>query len=388
MIPDNSGMGISAAELNRATLARQLLLEREKVGVTDAVRRVVALQAQQPASPYLALWNRLTGFDPAELDAAFADHLVVKSTLMRITLHAVHAEDYPAFRAAMEPTIRASRLGDPRFTRSGLTAGDADALLPELLTYASQPRTSAELAAWLEERAGGPIDPAAWRMLRQYAPLLHEPIGGPWSFGTRQSFIAARERPVLTDPDIAADKLRALLLRYLTAFGPASVADMARFALVSRARAKAAAALSSELDRLEGPRGEVMYDVPGAPRPDGATPAPPRLMAMWDSVLLAYADGGRVVPPAYRSYVTRINGDVLPTVLADGYVAGVWRLADGGIEVSAFHPLPAGTWDGLAAEAAELVTFLASRDSRAYSLYDHWWDKGLPAAEVRLLPGR
>src|SRR3954462_6885012 len=109
---------MTALGLNRATLARQLLLERVPVPVAEAVRRAVALQAQQPASPYLALWNRVAGFDPAQLDAAFADGTVVKGSLMRITLHAVHADDHAAFHVAMQPALRGSCLGDPRFTRS------------------------------------------------------------------------------------------------------------------------------------------------------------------------------------------------------------------------------------------------------------------------------
>jgi len=380
-------MTITARALNRATLGRQLLLGRESLGVVDGARRVVALQAQQAASPYLALWNRLTGFDPAELDAAFADHQVVKTTLMRITMHAVHAEDYRAFREAMEPTLRGSRLGDPRFTASGLSADDADALVPDLLKYADQPRTAAECEAWLEERLGAPMEPAAWRMLRQYAPLLHAPTGGPWSFGTRPSYIAASTRPELADPDVSAQALPTLIRRYLEGFGPASVADIAQFAMVQRARAKAAVqALAGDLERLEGPEGAVTYDLPGALRPAEDTPAPPRLMAMWDSILLAYVDRSRVIAPGYRKHVTRMNGDVLPTLLVDGYVAGVWRPVEGGIEATAFHPLPDEVWEGLAAEARSLLSLLADRDPKVYSRYNHWWIK-LPGAEVRVLPG-
>jgi hypothetical protein len=103
-------MNISARELNRATLGRQFLLPREALGVSDAVRRAVALQAQQPASPYLALWNRLTAFDPADLDAALAGHTLVKATLMRITLHVVHADDHPAMHTALQPTLRGTGL--------------------------------------------------------------------------------------------------------------------------------------------------------------------------------------------------------------------------------------------------------------------------------------
>ncbi|WP_434098944.1 DNA glycosylase AlkZ-like family protein [Streptomyces xantholiticus] len=126
---------------------------------------------------------------------------------------------------------------------------------------------------------------------------------------------------------------------------------------------------------------------PGAPRPPKDTPAPPRLLPMWDSILLAYADRSRVIPPAYRKHVTRVNGDVLPTLLVDGRVAGVWRAVDGAIEATAFHPLPREAWKDLAAEAESLVAFLAPRAPRAYGRYDHWWTKPLPAAETRLLPG-
>lgn len=378
-------MRITARELNRATLGRQLLLQREPLGIVDAVRRVVALQAQQPASPYLALWNRLTDFDPADLDTAFADSTVVKSTVVRMTLHAVHVDDYRAFREAMEPSLRAAKLND-RFTASGLTVEDAYALVPELLAFADQPRTAAECEAWLEERLGAPPKPGAWWGLRQYAPLLHAPTKGPWSFGSRPSYVAPRTRPVLADPDVSADSLQVLVRRYLEAFGPASVADVAQFAMVQRARAKAAlSALSGELERLEGPDGVELYDVPGAPRPAEDTPAPPRLMAMWDSTLLAYADRSRVIPPDYRALVTRSNGDVLPTLLVDGYVAGVWRPVEGGIEATAFHPLPDEAREGVAAEARALVALLADREPQVYRRYEHWWTT-LPSAEVRVLP--
>ncbi|MGW4892630.1 winged helix DNA-binding domain-containing protein [Kitasatospora sp. NPDC004240] len=378
-------MTITAKELNRATLARQLLLGRERLDVGRALRRVVAVQAQQPASPYLALWNRIEGFDPADLDAALADRSAVRSTLMRITLHLVHADDYRAFREAVEPTLRGSRIGDPRFTASGLTPDDARALLPELLAYADRPRAAAELGDWLERRLGAPVPVAAQRLLRQYAPLWHAPTGGPWSYGTRTSYVVADPEPELT-AEAAAGALPTLIRRYLEGFGPASVADMAQFALVQRARVRTAVeSLADGLERLEGPDGTVLYDLPGAPRPDGDTPAPPRLMAMWDSVLLAHADRGRLTPPAYRKSVTRVNGDVLPTLLVDGLVAGVWRVVDGGIEATAFHPLPEAAWEGLAAEAGSLAALLADRDPAAYRRYDHWWAKGVPAAETRLL---
>ncbi|MFE3253128.1 winged helix DNA-binding domain-containing protein [Streptomyces sp. NPDC059209] len=381
-------MRITAQELNRSTLARQLLLRREPLGVADAVRRVVALQAQQAASPYVALWNRTADFDPAALDAAFTGYEVVKATLMRITLHAVHADDHRTFREAVEPTLRGGRL-DSRFTATGLTLDDADVLVPALLGHADRPRTAAELEAWLGERLGAPPGPGAWRGLRGYAPLLHVPTGTPWSFGSRPSYVAAGAWSGLRDKETSAAALARLIVRYLEGFGPASVADMAQFALVQRARVREALkTLSGGLDVLTGPDGAELYDVPGAPRPSGDTPAPPRLMAMWDSTLLAYSDRSRLIPDDYRGLVIRINGDVLPTLLVDGYVAGLWRPVDGGIEARAFHPLPEEAWAGLAGEALSLTAFLADRDPGVYSRYGHWWDKLPPGAEVRLLPGK
>lgn len=378
-------MTITARELNRATLARQLLLRREPLGVVEAVRRIVALQAQQAESPYLALWNRLDGFDPKELDAAFAGYEIVKATLMRITLHAVHAADHGPFRVAMQPTLRSARL-DSRFRQSGVSVEQADALVPGLLEFAGTPRSSAEVQAWLDERLGEPAHPAVWRALRSFSPILHAPTGEPWSFGQRPSYVSTDGLPEAS-AEASAAALRTLVVRYLEGFGPASVDDVAQFALVQKARARAAVqALSGSLEQLAGPDGKPLYDVPGGLRPAAETPAPPRLMAMWDSVLLAYADRGRVIPPEYRKLVTRVNGDVLPTLLVDGHVAGVWREVDGRIEATAFRPLSAATWAGLTAEASALLTLLADREPRIYRRYHHWWAK-LPDADVRVLAG-
>ncbi|MGC4972550.1 winged helix DNA-binding domain-containing protein [Streptomyces sp. DT199] len=379
-------MDITAQELNRATLGRQLLLGREAMGAGEAVRRVVALQAQHAASPYVALWNRLAGFAPAELDAAFSEGAVVKATLMRITLHAVHADDHRVFREAMQQTLYASRLGY-RFAATGLTPADGQALVPELLDFADRPRTAAEVQEWLAERVGEERKAGAWWGLKAYAPLLHVPTGGPWSFGARSSFVAARTGPVPEGRETVTEALNHLVLRCLAGFGPASVADVAQFAMVPRATVRRALlALDDAVEQLRGPDGTVLYDVPGASRPPADTPAPPRLMAMWDSVLLAHADRSRLIPPAYRRLVIRVNGDVLPTLLVDGRVAGVWRALDGGIEATAFHDLPTAVWEGLAEEAASLTALLAGRDSEVYRRYHHWWPK-LPDGQVRLLKG-
>ena len=376
-------MSLTPRQLNRATLGRQLLLRRESLDVVEAVRRVVALQAQEPASPYLALWYRVVDFDPIDLDRAFADGAVVKATLMRIALHAVAASDYPAFHEAMQPTLRAARLNDRRFTAEGSTAAESDALIPEVVAFAARPRTNAEVEAWLAERLGA-SRPRVWWAQRHYGPFVHAPTAGPWSFGPRPSYVAAPEQGRPGDGDAS---LRRLVGRYLEGFGPASIQDAAQFSTIYRpAVSDAVRSLADTLARYEGPDRIELFDVPGGPLPPEDTAAPPRLMAMWDSVLLAYADRSRIIPPEYRSLVIRQNGDVLPTLLVDGYVAGVWRAVEGGIEATAFHRLSDEAWSGLESEARALVAFLADRETRVYSRYAHWW-RTLPRTEVRVLPG-
>lgn len=375
---------VTSAELNRATLARQLLLDRAAVDVEDAVRRVLALQAQEPASPYLALWARVADLDPADVDAAFAAARLVKATLLRITLHAVHAEDHPILHAAMQPTLRAARLNDRRFTETGLTSEDADAVVPDLLAWATTGRTNQEAEAWLAER--GVDEPWLWWALRHYAPLRHAPVGEPWSFARRPAYVAADAAVPTPGDRVAADEaLAALVVRYLEAFGPASVADMSQFMLVQRGRLRPVVeALGDRLVQLAGPDGAVLHDVPEGVRPPGGAPAPPRLLPMWDSILFAYHDRSRVVPADLRGHVIRRNGDTLPTLLVDGRVAGVWRAVEGRIEARALHTVSDAAWVGLAAEAAALQGFLAGRDPDVYSRYGRWW-AALPAGDERVL---
>lgn len=390
-------MTITPRALNRATLARQLLLARVAApgpaGAAETVRRVAALQAQHPASPYVALWNRVDGFDAADLDAAYAERRVVRSTLMRITLHTVHADDHRAFRAAMQPTLRGARLHDRRFTSTGFTAEEADALVPDLLALVAEPRSGQDVVAWIDERHPG-HGKIAWWALRHYGPFVHAPTDAPWSFGARASWLPAPGHDGETDPDGPGpdDALPVLVRRYLEAFGPASVADVGQFLLVHRPRVRAAiAALGDELETLDGPDGVTLHDVRGAPRPGEDTPAPPRLLGMWDEVLLAHADRSRVVPPAYRRLVTQVNGDVLPAILVDGYVAGLWRTVDGPdgaplVEAHAFEPLGEDVWSALAVEAAGLLTLLGARDPHPYRRHDRWWDRLPEPVQRRLLP--
>lgn len=305
--------------LNRATVGRQLLLEREPSAVPDAVRRVVAIQAQSAASPYLALWNRVAGFDAADLDAAYADRSVLKASLMRITLHVVAADDLPTFHHAVVALLRAARLNDDRYRSTGLSAVDADAVLADVLAHTAEPRTNREMEAWLETRFGRPV-PRLWWALRHCAPLVHAPTGAPWAHGHHAAYVTAPQLPPDGDP---AESIQRLVRRYLEGFGPATAADVAQFTFLRRPSVRAALeALEPSLVRYAGPAGEVLHDVPDGLLPDEGAPAPPRLLGMWDQVLLAYANRSRVLPEAHRKLVIRRNGDVLPTLLVDGRVAG------------------------------------------------------------------
>ena len=222
-------ISLTARQLNRATLARQLLLRREPLSVVDA-SRVVALQAQEPASPYLALWNRLDPFDPADLDAAFAEHTVVKATLMRLTLHAVDARTTrPSRTRCCRPcgrpgsvTAGSSHRADHRGRRR---AGPDLASSPPA---ADEP----EVEAMLAERIGAPSNPRLWWALRQYAPICTHPPAGRGRSDPAGVPRGPAARPA-ADQDGA---LRTLVRRYLAGFGPASVADVAQFALVPRRR--------------------------------------------------------------------------------------------------------------------------------------------------------
>jgi hypothetical protein len=378
-------MVVSELRLNRATLDRQMLLRREQVEPGQAVHRVLGLQAQEAAAPYLALWNRIAGFDPAVLDAALRGGSVVKASLLRLTLHLMHAQDWSAIHTAMLPSLRASRLNDRRFLQTGLTATAADELLAEVVSFAALPRASAEIEDFIADRLGEPT-PRAWWALKMYGPFHHATTGGPWSFGRKSTFVAASgEQESLSHQE----SVRRLLRQYLAAYGPAEVRDFTQFTMLRQPVVRQALeSLDGSLVAMTGLDGRTLYDLDGASLPGEGVPAPPRLLGMWDGILLAYANRVRVLPVEYRPAVIRRNGDVLPALLVDGYVAGIWRPAGGGVEVRAFRKLDRPTWALIAEEAAGLARFLTARDPAACTRFDHWWEKNSAfTAEDRVLTG-
>ncbi len=166
---------VSDAELNRATLARQLLLHRIELDPVTAISRLFALQAQEPPSPYLALWTRLKDFDPPALDHAFASWAVVKATLMRMTLHVVAAEDYPSFWAAHAGSLCRARTRMVRFAAQDSPPERIDELLAQAVAFAAQPRSNADMKAYLDDWAGPLGDLGWWWALRAFAPVIHAP---------------------------------------------------------------------------------------------------------------------------------------------------------------------------------------------------------------------
>ena len=307
---------------------------------------------------------------------------MVKATLLRITLHAVHTLDYPDIYHAVLPTLRASRAQPTAaLLCSGLTVADADALLAPLAQFASRrPRTRAEIEAMLAERLGGPRQYVWWAL--HVRSLAVRADGRALVVHRHYRVVAARtsQREPTTTRRCAgwfcATWRRSARLPHRISGG----------SVRATGNPSRVVELDSQLERFEGPWGQPLYDIPEAPRPDQDVVAQPRLLPMWDNTLLAYADRSRIIPPEYRELICRRNGNILATLLVDGRVAGVWRPVAGGIEATAFHRLDADTWAGLAAEADALMAFLADRDPAVYHLYEHWWEKEMPRAEVRILP--
>jgi hypothetical protein len=331
---------LSRDRLNRATLARQLLLERAPIRPTTAIKRLGGLQAQEPASPYLALWSRLASFDPVALDRAFQRRQVVKATLMRTTLHVVTRDDYIHLLPATLPMLRGlNRRGqgpEPAPER-------IHALAAAALDFASRPRANTELrdhlAGLVDDMSA---DDALW-FVRRYAAWVHAPSDLPWSFGRRPILTGASAW--LGEASFAEEgaALEYLARHYLGAFGPATVADMAAWSGLAIARLRPAVAAidaAGGLWRYSDDSGRELLDIAGAPVPAADVDAPARFLPMWDSVLLAYADRSRVISDEHRRVVTARNGDTLPTFLVNGRVAGLWWAeADGARSRIVLEPL-------------------------------------------------
>lgn len=319
-------------ELNRALLARQGLLERLDAPLVDAVEAIGALQAQYWPAPPVALWSRVAGFAPERFYQALEDAELVGGTLLRVTLHVVSAREHPAYAAV------ASEAAGQHWRRTDAEPGpEVPALLERLLAYTTTtPRTGEEIAAVIEEWVAAhpdALDPGEleqqrryqWRPFQRWASFVRAPADGVWGTKAPSALRAAPRPRGAPKGDKALDEV---VRRHLRAFGPAGVDDVAgwigwRTALVRAALER----LAPGLARFEDEEGRALHDLPDAPRPDPDTPAPPRLLAAFDSVLLAYASKRRqrILPDAHRDAVyERRNLQIRPSYLVDGLVAGTW----------------------------------------------------------------
>jgi Winged helix DNA-binding domain len=348
---------LTLRELNRALLARQLLLRRHRLSVTQAVERVAALQAQWPPSPYLGLWSRLDGFAPDQLVRAVARRTVVKATLMRTTLHLVSAADYLAYAG----TYRGSRIRDLERQLAALGeeadfAGEGE----RLAAFAAEhPRTRPELLALLERpklRIEERSPWLTWYGLAAHAGLVNGPESSVWRSHTAGgTFVPAR---TWLGADAAWGDAAAanLVRRYLAAFGPASRADVAKW--TGMARSVVDRGLSQlELRQFRDEHERELFDLQRAPLPPAGTPAPARLLPRFDLLVLGHDDRRRVVADVHRSSVIQ-GGEVSATFLVDGFVAGTWSFEDGRVRLQPFGPLPRAARREVEDEASRLEAFL------------------------------
>jgi hypothetical protein len=349
---------LSARALNRALLARQHLLARADRPAADTIEHLVGLQAQAPLAPYVGLWSRLQEFDPAELARALAERRAVRITLMRATIHLVTARDALHLRAVTQ------RVPEGVFSttqsRRDLEGVDLDDLLQRARALVEErPRTRAELSALLAEHWPDREPSSLAYAFSFLVPLVHVPPRGLWgttgpvALTTLDSWLG-EPLPGTTDPDDA-------VLRYLAAFGPASVADIAKWSRLTAMRA-VVERLRPQLRSFRNERGTELLDVPDAPLPDPDAPAPPRFLPEFDNVLLSHADRTRVIPPdSPRLPLPAGNGARAGTFLVDGFLRGTWRSEGEELRVEPFAPLSKRDARAVDDEAERLRAFVASR---------------------------
>ena len=356
-----TGHRLTTRELNRATLARQLLLERAPLTTHATVSHLAGMQAQAPLSPYVGLWTRLDPFTPDDLVARYQDRSVVRLALMRGTVHLVTADDASAWRALVEPVI--VRGTNSAFGRH-YTGLDRDALAKAARTLTEQePRTFAELGPLLAERFPD-RDPAALaQAARAHVPLVQVPPRGLWGQTGRVAHTPAEAwfGRTLT-PDATPD---AMILRYLAAFGPASVMDAQAWSGLTRLK-EAFDRLRPQLRTFRDENDTELFDLPDAPRPPADTPAPPRFLPEYDNMFFSHADRTRVVP-AHAPAIPLFPGigSTRGMILTDGTWSGLWRFdkptRDNPACLTATHFTPLTSVDqaALTAEARNLLALLA-----------------------------
>ncbi len=355
---------LTLRELNRAMLARQLLLERADIGVVPAIERLAALQAQSSPSPYIALWSRLADFRREKLWSAIERHDVVRARLMRGTLHLVSARDFYAYAVATQDLQRGA------WNRLQIGRGvDPKKVAALAIAFARTPRPKEDVLEHIRERLGGalggPFNWLVWRFVSAHADLVTAPPGGHWEYGgTDAPYVAARHWISRGKRPSEQDALEILVRRCVSAFGPVTLADVAKFAGQAPPRVRPALeGTASKLLIFKDETGRILYDMPRAIRPSSAVKAPVRFLPRYDELLIAYQHRDRLIAPAHRPAIYAKNGIVEAVVLVDGFAAATWGLirakGEAVLRVAPFARLPPRELVAVEAEGHDLLRFLA-----------------------------
>jgi hypothetical protein len=308
--------------LNRAFLARQMLLQREKLPATKAIERLVGLQAQVARPPFVGLWTRLEHFQRKELSDAFHKRRVVRVTAMRGTLHAMTSADYIALRGALQPMLTRGMASILRGRGADI---DIDAIQEEgRAFFAKQQTTFDALRAHLKRKFPNADERALAYAIRTHVPLVQVPTTeSQWAFPAAADFALA-DTWLSKNVSTAATPAKAVVLRYLAAFGPATPADAQAWSGMNGLR-EMFEELRPKLVTFQDARKRELFDLPNAPRPDEDVTAPIRFIPDYDNLVLSHDDRSRIMADAHRSRVTLKNLMVRATFLVDGVVAGTWK---------------------------------------------------------------
>ncbi|WP_246633156.1 winged helix DNA-binding domain-containing protein [Pseudonocardia nigra] len=345
---------LSTHELNRAVLARQLLLERSTLAPEQAVEQVAGLQTQHAPSGYVGLWSRLADFGREQLTDALHVGRIVQGWVMRSTIHMVSARDYAPFTEA----VRAVRRDWWVRTWKPGTGLDMRAVADSVRGYlADGPLKQAELQRRL---AGDGFPKEVWPGVQLWVDLVRVPPAGTWHTPRAHVYgLAERTVPAPQPPPSEAEGRDALVTRYLAGFGPASAKDIASFCGWNITTTREVLA-RLELRRFRDESGGELVDVPGAPLPPADTPAPVRFLGQWDANMLVHVRRAQILPEEFRPRVFAPSmPQSVPTFLVDGRVAGTWRFADGGVRWEPFHDLPSVVRKEVDEEAEQLSAFAA-----------------------------
>ena len=349
---------LDSKALNRAMLARQMLLSRVKLPVLDAIERLVGLQAQAPNAPYFALWTRVESFRQHQLSDLIQERKAVRMALMRSTLHLTSASDAMQLRPWLQDVMERSLNGTYGKQLKGVDIAQLAQAGRKLIE--EEPLTFKELGLRLRESWPDLHPEVISGVVRNLVPLVQTPPRGIWGKSglakhTSAEFWLGQALSSQPNADI-------MVKRYLAAFGPATVKDIQAWSGLSRIT-DVVEAIRPELVTFRDVQGSELFDLPDAPRPDKDTPSEPRFLGEFDNTLLSYANRNRIIEDKYRTRVFTVNGIIRAAILIDGFVAGTWKLkhehGKTSLCIDCFEMLPQQVVDALQDEGTRLLHFAA-----------------------------